>query len=304
MQIFSAVGPLGAGKTTLTINTIEAMIREGMTSKDRCAYIINDEGAQVDGSLIERSARVLPMTSGCFTCSDEAELRKKLDEMAQQEMEWVFLEGFGMTSGSETKKFLKSVPYPFRIVCVLDFKNHQRNLVRYSDVVKSQVHAATIGTGLTKYGRALTLMDLPDTEVLDFVARNSHGKPAFLIPEDGYLPLELLAKAVQPSGVAMSSSCSHHDHGHDHSHHHHVHAMHAYSYELRDGTTFSQVVSAFRGCPAYIWRIKGAVESKLFNSVFDDWKQTSQDNRSFVTFYSRKEIQLGTDLPGLAQLVV
>ena len=305
MQIFSAVGPLGAGKTTLTINTIEAMIRSGMTTKQKCAYIINDEGANVDGSLIERSARVLPMTSGCFTCSDEAQLRKTLDELYHQEMEWIFLEGFGMTSGNETKKFLKSVPYPFRIICVLDFHNHERNLVRYADVVKSQVHAATIGTGITKYGQASNLMELPNTSILDFVAKNSHGKPAFLIPEGSPLPFNMLETSVVGQNLSLPIShdaCSHH--GHDHGHHHHVHAMFAYSYELRGDTKFSDLVGAFEKCPASIWRLKGAVEGKLFNAVFDDWRQTTQDDRCFVTFYSREEIFLGKDLPQLANLIV
>jgi G3E family GTPase len=325
MQIVTAVGPLGAGKTALIVNTIMALVQSKTVTKEYArqhwAYIINDEGTCVDGSLVSDYVKVIPMTNGCFTCSDAAELTAILDRLRQQGIERVFIEGFGITSGDEMKAFLTACPYPFHIVCVLDYKHFDRNLVRYSAVIKSHVHAATIGIGLTKYGEnANPLTTDTGITIADFVAENSHGKPIFLIPDGGSVPLEYL------SGIAevkvekhrrffdrlftskKACGCEHHhgchDDHHAHAHGHHVHSMLTYSYPLKGGVTFDHIREALNDAPEHIIRIKGAASGKLFNAVFNDWRQTLPDTREFVTFYALKKVDVAADLPELAKLLI
>ena len=57
MKIVACVGTLGAGKTTLMMHTLRTLAESGY-SKEKLAYILNDEGT-LDGALADRIAQVL-----------------------------------------------------------------------------------------------------------------------------------------------------------------------------------------------------------------------------------------------------
>ena len=263
MQIFAAVGPLGAGKTTFVLNVIQALESEGFPTRDKIAYVVNDEGALIDGELARQRAKVVAMTNGCFTCSDTADLQATLDRLEQSGITWVFLEGFGITAGNETRDFLESCSYPFHILCLLSLKHHGLDLIRYADVVRSQVNAATVAVGVTKYqgwfGRIFdqawpfvsnfTLAKkihstyqriifkglFTDDRIPEFVAKENPGMKLTLIPDSTALPdivLDLFRGKAKRKIRLSVSRVNHHDHhtgcgcGHHHHHHDHSHDHH------------------------------------------------------------------------------
>ncbi len=319
MQLFAAVGPLGAGKTTFVLNVIQALESRGFPTRDKVAYVVNDEGALIDGELARRSAEVVAMTNGCFTCSDTADLKDTLAKLEKSHITWVFLEGFGITAGNETRDFLESCPYPFHILCLLSQKHHRLDLVRYADVIKSQVRAATLAVGLTKHMHQIhTLLDWDESGgVLEFVAQENPGIPVVHIPNGPEIPdliLNLFEKgAKRRMGLSVSRTDHHHGHEHhagcscghhhNHAHHeHHVHNMYPYFYDLGQETTLYDLRKAFAG-KDFLLRIKGAIDGHLFNEVHGDWEQTVEDSRRFVTFYTSRKVDIKQDLPELATLV-
>ena len=320
MQIFTVVGPLGTGKTTFVLNVIQVLESRGFKTREKVAYVVNDEGSLVDGQLAGKSAEVVAMTNGCFTCSDTAELKVTLERLEQSGIAWVFLEGFGITAGNETRKFLESCPYPFHILCLLSAKHHALDLVRYADVVKSQVRTATIAVGVTKHDGG-SIFDLDASGIPEFVAKANHGLPIVLVPNGFDIPSivfdifenkgEKMIRRITPSAKRVHHhghehgtgccSCGHNYHNHV-SHETHVHGMYPYSYDLRQEATLDDLRKAFNG-KDFMLRIKGAVGGRLFNEVHGDWTETVDDPRRFVTFYASKEVDIEDDLPELATLV-
>lgn len=323
MQIFAAVGSLGAGKTTFVLNVIQALESRGFPTKDKVAYVVNDEGVLIDGELARQRAEVVAMTNGCFTCSDTADLRATLERLEKSGITWVFLEGYGITAGNETRDFLESCPYPFHILCLLSLKHHSLDLIRYADVIKSQVRAATVAVGVTKYQhKGNNLLDLDTSDgLLEFVAKENSGIPVVLIPGSADLPeivlspfkakvkrkIELSVSRVHHHGHEHHAGCGcghHHHHHHDHSHdRHHVHNMHTYSFELRDGVSLDNIKKVFMGRD-FLLRVKGAVEGRLFNEVHGDWRVSVKDKRQFVTFYASREVEIESELPELQALIL
>ncbi len=312
-RLFAAVGPFGSGKTTLVINTIRELVASGRFSKEHIAYVLNDEGMHVDGALT-REAEVRPMVNGCFTCSDVADLRRIIAELTEAGMRWIFLEGFGITSGSEIKDFLESLPNSFDLFCVVDAKHFGENLVRYGDLMANQIRAATCGIGVTKYPDSVTdIADLSLEYVVDCVAEHGHGQSVYLIPPNGSVPLEALLHQGERHH-AHKCSCGHvHHHGDEHGHHdhghHHDHGVHGivpYHFQLRTDKehVYSAVMTAFEGTESFIARVKGACDGTLFNMVHGTWERGASDSRWFVTFYSVRPIEFVHDLPGLLPLIV
>jgi G3E family GTPase len=315
-HIFAAVGPFGAGKTSLTVATLRSLTESGEVSRERCAYIVNDEGGigNVDGSVASAYASVMPMVNGCFTCSDEADLRRTLDALAADGMEWIFVEGFGIVSGDETKNFLSSAGYPFQVVCVVDVLHLEQNRVRYGAIMESQMKAATVGIALTKYPPdVMSIADERLDGVIDYIEQHASGKRVFLLPEGDAVPRALLGEGVVMKSACHHSGCSHghhdhhahpHDHEGHHDHHHDEHGMALYSYPLATDATFAGVQQAFHGTQKFVPRVKGACDGRLFNRVHETWTQTLPDERGFVTFYATRPVSLALDLPDLAQLIV
>lgn len=321
MQIFAVVGPFGAGKTTFVLNVILALQSSGFPTREKVAYVVNDEGVLIDGELARQRAEVVAMTNGCFTCDDTAELRATLVRLEQSGMTWVFLEGFGLIPGNETRSFLESCQYPFHILCLLSLKHHRLDLTRYADVIRSQVKAATVAIGVTKYqhqGNHLLGLDTTNG-VPEFAARENPGLPLTLIPDGPDLPDIVLDLFRDKTGLETELSASrmrhrghsheHHancgcGHRHGHSHHrHHVHDMHPYSFELGDGVTLDDIKRVFDG-KDFLLRIKGAVEGHLFNEVHEDWQVSAEDKRQFVTFYAKRKVDIESELPGLQAFIV
>lgn len=317
-RLFAAVGPFGAGKTTLTINTIRSLVASGKVQKERIAYIINDEGMEVDGNL-GLEAEVRPMVNGCFTCTDEADMRRTIDELAESNMEWIFIEGFGITAGSEIKIFLESLTNEFKVFCVVDVLHFEQNLVSYGDLVANQIHSATGGIGLTKFPCDVTSIDDPRLEsVVDYVAQHNTGQRVYMIPRGGSIPLEaLLQDETRPTHGehdhhehVHNERCghSHHDHAH-HEHHHHdqgVHGVVPYYFQLRTNgkDMYKDILTALAGKEHLITRAKGACDGKLFNMVQGTWEQTEDDPRSFLTFYASRPLSLAQDIPVLLSIIV
>ncbi len=315
MRLFAAVGPFGAGKTTFVLNVIQALKSRGFPTREKVAYVINDEGGLIDGELAGRSAEVVAMTNGCFTCGDTADLKSTLAKLEQSGITWVFFEGFGLIPGNETRQFLESCPYPFHILCLLSAKHHARDLIRYADVVKSQAKAATLAIGVTKH-EGDSILDLDASGIPEFVASENPGTPLVLVPNGSGIPgivINIFEKKVERSarktGLTVSRvhqhdhkhhegcGCKHHRHGHSHDHYH-VHDMHPYSYELTQEATLDDLRKAFEG-KDFLLRVKGAVDGHLFNEVHGDWQQTLEDPRRFVTFYASREVEIASDLSGL-----
>jgi G3E family GTPase len=322
MQLFAAVGPLGAGKTTFVLNVIQALESSGFPTREKVAFVVNDEGHMLDGELAGNLAKVVAMTNGCFTCSDTAGLKTTLAKLEQSGITWAFLEGFGITAGNETKQFLESCPYPFHILCLFSARHHTLDLIRYAGVVKSQVRAATLAVGVTKFEGG-NILSLDDSGIPEFVAEEKPGIPLVLIPNTPNIPDVILDIFTKDDKGAMrrlastsnsvifrdfrrrhhtSCDCCGHDHN-DHSHDHYVHGMHPYSYELIDGATLEDLRRAFDG-KEFLLRVKGAVGGHLFNAVHDEWQETIKDQRRFVTFYTSREVNIESDLPGLTEIVV
>ena len=334
MNILSVVGPLGAGKTTLIRKLITELKASGFPTNEQIAFVLNDEGEHLDGELASKSAEVIAMTNGCFTCADPQEFRDILSRLQQQGITWVFLEGFGITAGSETRQFLESCPYLFHIFCLLSARDLNRDRTRYADVLHSQVHAATLGVGITK-ATPNQVLDPERTGIPDLVATHNPGAPIVLIREHLGLPpliMNLFKEehvTDQHNHIQVSEAgydrrihnhdecaeCKHHSHN-DHttqcSHHEHEghthHGIHAYSYPLRQDALLDTLRKVLEG-KDFLSRVKGVLNGILFNEVHSMWEITplsegDHEPSPFVTFYTTRPVEIDTDLPGLSELII
>lgn len=301
MHLYSVAGTFGAGKTTLITATVRA-------NPGRYAYVLNDDGAEVDGSMAADAAAVVTMTNGCFTCADEEDLAELLATLARDNFQGAFVEGFGMVSGVETRSFLERSGYPFSIFALLDFEHFARNQARYGELVATHISAATAGIGITRFPASVA--DLGDSvlqEVLEFIEHRAHGVPVMLMGKDDVLPVD------DWHGTRFSCTHAHHVHdancGHSgHTHHHHSHHGHAhghgmqmipYSFNLPSDTTLGVLQGALRVGQeeGSIVRVKGALGGRKFDAVFQDWSEGPLDERSFVTIYASRHVDFATELP-------
>lgn len=301
MKIISSVGFFGSGKTTLILATLEQLVTSGTFGSDQLAYLLNDEGQVLDGEAGHRFAQVHAITNGCFTCGDTQDLRDKLNSFEKKGVQLVFMEGFGIAGGYETEAFLKSAPYPFQIVTMLDFSNHQLNLNLYEATIASQIQVATLGVLVTKAPSDMNILTLGDTKVAAFIARHNQGRvPVMLLGKGNPIPSSMLTQALTYFGgpkkpTASKCACTHDHHDHaGHGHHHarnHEHTAHdicLYSYELRPGVTLEEVRAAMLSLG--VLRAKGATAGKGFNFVQKDWSVDKDDERRYLTFYSHEAI--------------
>jgi G3E family GTPase len=334
MRILAVVGPVGAGKTTMVRKLITELKASGFPTNEQIAFVLNDEGGRVDGELAGKSAQVIAMTNGCFTCADPQDLRDILSRLEQQGITWVFLEGFGITAGSETRQFLESCSYRFHIFCLLSARDLKQDHTRNAGVLQSQVRAATLGVGITKTSPNQVL-DLESTSIPDLVARHNPGKPIVLIREHLGLPSLIMNLFNEEHALDQyhhmqvgEAGHSHHSHHHDecagcehHSHHDHDtpcghhehgghthHGIHTYSYPLRQEAPLETLRVVLKG-KDILFRVKAILNGVLLNVTNGVWKITpltegDHEPPPFVTFYSTRSVEIDIDLPGLSELII
>jgi len=288
-------GPPGSGKTTL-INQIVLRSRQL-----KAAIIYNDEGETMDRAVYDSQdggvgARVVPMTSGCFGCKDEASTRQILEELARTgEYEWVILEPLGFIEGSEVPKLLASCGVETHVITLLDVANIDNN--HALGCVPSQLKAATAAVGLTCFPSDVDSVQHSALEsALDYVAEHAQREIfVFLVNLGEPLPDEVIER-LQVVEVSKNHKlkCGHnHQHGQSCDHHHndHNHGSVMYSFRLRpEVESLSNLVEAFAPFPE-IYRIKGGIDGYKFDAKHGEWSRSEiRDTRKFVTFYSRTPI--------------
>lgn len=304
MYLYSVAGTFGSGKTTIITNTVREQ-------PGAFAYVLNDGGAEVDGSTAADAAAVVTMTNGCFTCDDEGDLAELLGQLAAEGFRGAFIEGFGMVSGAETRSFLERSGYDFDIFALVDAADFERNKARYGELVETHVAAATSAICITRYPDGVTdLHDPALAEVLSFIEEYSSGIPVMLMPRDGVLTLE--EGKSRPSAHAC---CNHrhdhdhghhqHDHGHDHHHHDHGVGIIPYSFELSLEASVKSLEEALSAAESsgLVVRVKGATDGLKFDSIGSGWTEGHGDERSFLTLYASRAIDFPRELPGLWLLV-
>lgn len=303
MNIFAPVGPFGCGKTTFCRHLISSLATSGYDTS-RIAFVLNDEGGWVDGGILNGQVSVFPMTNGCFTCDDAADLLEMLHARAEEGYEWVLLEGFGITSGAETKMFLEQAGYPYHILCILSESSYPTDVVDYGQVIPTQIRATTLGVGVTK--QITSLLD-PANQLVTYVGAQQPGVRIFSLPPDS-MP-DWVMRVFHGAGPEMhiqssaqTCSCGHKHHHHAH-HEHHVHGVHTYSYPLRHDVTIDDVRCACEGA-SFLKRIKGSASGQLFNGMHGDWRSDGVYAHSYITFYTLRPVDIASDLPRLLPLLL
>lgn len=317
MRILALVGPLASGKTTTAINTLKHITERDILQPHECAFLLNDEGGYLDGSLGEKYAQVVGITNGCFTCGDTTKLRAQLDTFARDGIKLVIMEGFGITGGDETVSFLKSTPYPFHVATTISHRYHQENISLHKARMASQVEASTLCVCVTK-AEGVSFLSLAETPLAQFVGQHNRLQVPLIILQAGdSIPEAMITRVLthisHASGKAKCG-CGHtHLHTHsyqgDHAHkhatpgHHTAHGMYLYSLELKPGATIDQIEKAFNEKDLVI-RVKGATAGNLFNMVHSEWQVTFEDKRSFITFYTSEPVVIEEYLPDLCELIL
>lgn len=315
MRILAFVGPLASGKTTTAINTLRHIVEHGILQRHECAFLLNDEGGNLDGSLGDKYAEVVGITNGCFTCGDTTKLRDQLDAFARSGIKLVIMEGFGITGGDETVSFLKSTPYPFHVTTTISHRHHQQDILLYRARIASQIEASTLCVCVTK-ADGVTFLNLAETPLAQFVGQHNRLMAPLVILQAGDpIPDAMITRVLTHISHARSPAkcgCGHthpHPHHKDERHphaapgHHTAHDTYLYSLELKPSVTVDQLKSAFNGKELVI-RVKGATSGNLFNMVHDDWRVTFEDTRSFVTFYTSEPVVIEKYLPSLCELIL
>lgn len=305
MYLYSVTGTFGAGKTTLIVSTVRAY-------PGTYAYVLNDDGAEVDGSVAEDAATVVTMTNGCFTCSDEADLSELLRTLEMQGYEGVFIEGFGMVSGVETRSFLEKSGYPFHIFSLLDVEHFERNQRRYGGLVATHMAAATAGVAITRCPTSIKGLEDPALEgVLAFIAEHASGIPITLMSETDVLPVTLWSAKRLVCTDTAHTGCGHHHHPHAHSHHDHDHhhdhgaSIIPYSFLLPTDVPRAALEGAVAGLleNGSLLRVKGALGGQKFDAVYGTWTNGLPDERSFITVYASRVVDFKEEAPAFAALV-
>ena len=209
-----------------------------------------------------------------------------------------------------SKDFLLASGYPFHVLSLVSARHYHQDLIRYSDVVGSQIAAATVAVVVTK----CDILDL-DHPVLEHIAEHHRG--AKVIMSCSFELMDIVLGLFR-GGKNHDASRVRHKHGHscgcvrieipvdtatDDNHHGEVHGAYTYHFELTSGATLTAIQEVFTGRD-FLLRVKGAINGHLFNEVHGEWTIIVADDRRFVTFYTLREVDITVDLPGLTALVV
>jgi G3E family GTPase len=286
MQTILTLGPPGSGKTTL----IHSMLRSGELGT-RVAIVCNDDGTQTttDAQVMAGIADVQAMNSGCFGCRDEQEARRIISAIAESgRYDYLVVEPLGFVAGHEVPALLASCGIKPLVVTLVDVRHFEENLA-LSEIVPSQLRAATAAVALTKY--ADDIVDPLDNRldsVLAYIARFAPGLPIFLIPPGGTLPVGTLVNRRVP----CARGCTHHHDHHDHAHHH-DHGFLTMSFRLKPDVTYNDVRQVCGQLPIMPVRLKGVVDGRQFHAVHGEWSQgTGHATENFLTFYHTSAIDI------------
>lgn len=246
--------------------------------------IVNDGGTPetVDAAVLEKYGTVATMANGCFTCQDRGGL-ELLIENSLPNFDLVIVEGFGFTSGRESRTAAREIAQRFgmqhEIVCVLDAQHLDKNLQCFGEILASQLQAATSAVIVTKLGQPLEDAE----EVRQIIVRNTRV-PMFAIQSDTGITADMITRAQGSVRIALvKHSCC--DHGHDHDHAH-EHGATAYAIELKTDVTIEQIRHTLAALANHgLLRAKGAAQGSHFDWVHGAFETTWEDGRLFLTAY-------------------
>lgn len=242
--------------------------------------IVNDGGTPetVDAAVLEKYGTVATMANGCFTCQDRGGL-ELLIETSLPNFDLAFVEGFGFTSGRESRTAAREIAQRFgmeyEIVCVFDALHLDKNLRCFGEILASQLQAATSAIIVTKLGQPLEDVE----NVRHLIARNTRA-PMFAIQSDAGLTAEMITRTHAGVRVMpIKHSCGDHTHHHDH-------GATAYATELKAGVSLEEVKHVLGALAEYgLLRAKGAAQGRRFDWVHGAFETTWEDGRLFLTAY-------------------
>ncbi len=319
MQIIALVGPFGAGKSTVGMNLAAFLGEEGYLPS-QVAIVVNEAGGATE--LATTNACVYTLPNGCFTCQDDALLRKSLGELAEGGTEVVIMEGFGIVSGDETKAFLSQVLFPYAIIGVLDVANWSRNQVNYGELLPTHLTAADSIVATKHDSEAL-----PDV-IQEFLGANQVRSDVTLALVDRF-PKSIWPVVEAALAHRAAPHRHHHDngrhhnhehedrhHGHDHKHDHRVHADHAHDHgdhdhshgwttvvlDLTPQTTLADLQAVTRAMvSAGKLRLKGRLHGSAFNVApgATNWQLAPTELGDLVICYLAQEADWPVDLLSL-----
>lgn len=301
--IVALTGAVGAGKTTILLALVEAIIAKGLYPNE-IAIVLNEEGG-VSECIPQHGIVREILANGCATCGDEREVPKAIETLRQQkqnqgsELKLVFYEGFGSVPATEMVRTFYNEGYPLHVIGVLNGENHENMLVDYSRLLASHVAEATSAVVVTKLRRAR----IP-AHIADFIAEQRKGKANIVVLPSKFgspkvsddLVTRLLARpfTIAPIGHVCGTGCVHDYHHHNHlSEHRDVHGLFPYSFRLKSGVTAKQLQTYFGDLfrQGFV-RLKGATESESFNATFFGKLQVKPisvlDNPRTLIVYFRK----------------
>jgi G3E family GTPase len=274
-MIIWLVGTPGSAKTTLIKNTLERATLQG-----RVMAIVNDGGTPetVDAAVLEKYGTVATMANGCFTCQDRGGL-EILIENSLPHFDLVIIEGFGFTSGRESRTAAREIAQRFgmqyEIVCVFDALHLAKNLQCFGEILASQLQAATSAVIVTKLEQPLEDAE----EVRQIIAHNTRV-PMFATQRDAGITVDMITRVQGSVRVTpIKHSCCDHDHAHDH-------GATAYAIDLRSDVSVEQIRRMLEALADHgLLRAKGAVQNLHFDWVHGTFEVTWEDQRSFLTAY-------------------
>ena len=268
MRIIALVGPFGAGKSTVAMNLAHFLARQGHVPQ-QVAIVVNEAGGATEIATVHAGVFTLP--NGCFTCQDEAALQQALGRLADDGVETVIMEGFGIVSGDETRAFLGTVPYPHVIVGILDVANWAQNQINYSELLPTHLRVAHAIAATKHVG------ELP-AGIRQFLADHHVHAPVTTAPVDSF-PADIwsaVAAAFRDDAQPASAERDHphHDHDHDHDGHGHTHDWQPQVLDVVAGTSLATLRGTVQDLvSAGKMRLKGRLQGQAFNVApgADDW---------------------------------
>ncbi len=302
MRTLLILGPPGAGKTTFIRETLNHNVLPGTV-----AVVCNDDGtrATTDATALVGSADIVTLNSGCFGCRDEESARRVFRHIAASgRYEWLIVEPYGFIAGDEAPSVLRSVGLDPLVITLVDVRHFAANR-ELGAIVPSQLRAATLGVGFTKFPSSVAaITDAAIEEMVEYVAHHAQGIPLFLIPSGHGLPSELLLeRPVAKELQCRIAHCAHHHHDPhpSSSREDHNHGVFTYNYVLSDTVTLTDLQDACCALDETPWRVKGVIAGRQFHALRGEWTEgMPHATRNFITIYHPRALDMGVFAPLVA----